>query len=175
MKQRQCVPEGSCTTSERGGLPTFDDLDMTMRVNPVFSKGGVTFATQCDHTAFCSLLYPHLSRPPKPYRTASHSEMTTILLRRSLVWSCIVPQARPLPSSRGVHFDQKPEMPNHLGSTPRNSTTRRASMLDFVDYYSTLGVKRSDSLEQFKVSYYKLARKYHPDRPMYHDRLSKRW
>lgn len=75
---------------------------------------------------------------------------------------------------RAVHFDRKPEFPNHLGSIPRNNT-KRATMMDFVDYYQTLGVKRSDSLEDFKRAYYQLAKRYHPDKPIYHDRLSKKW
>ncbi len=33
----------------------------------------------------------------------------------------------------------------------------------FCDYYSILGVKKNSSREDIKSSYYKLAKKYHPD------------
>lgn len=35
--------------------------------------------------------------------------------------------------------------------------------MEYKDYYSVLGVKKSDNAAELKKQYRKLARKYHPD------------
>ena len=46
---------------------------------------------------------------------------------------------------------------------PVNSTQKEQEIMEYKDYYKTLGVAKSASESEIKTAYRKLARKYHPD------------
>ena len=55
------------------------------------------------------------------------------------------------------------ELSRMLGSTRLAATTATADVMDFKDYYSTLGVAKTATEKEIKQAYRKLARKHHPD------------
>ncbi|KAG2385111.1 Chaperone protein [Vigna angularis] len=93
--------------------------------------------------------------PPLPYAISTLTKLTNASLSSSSTLSA---------ATFGSHLLRKIQNPIIGFSATRNRS--RAALIRAkagADYYSTLNVSPSASLQEIKASYRKLARKYHPD------------